>query len=136
LDESTELNYLVTVRLQMKVPILFVLASIFVSNVTAQLPSWNDLADRARWAANAHNVQSWRLEAVEGRPDQKRLTLDPGRMLSETDPPSRQLTISLGAFLAVLEDAAAEMGAAVAWTPLSDRPGALVTLSPGAEKPE
>ncbi len=105
------------------------------TNVTAQLPSWSALVEQARWAANAHNIQSWRLEAVEGRPDQKRLVLDESRLLPETDPPSRQLTISLGAFLAVLEDAAAVHGAAITWTPLGDRPGALVELAAGSVAP-
>jgi hypothetical protein len=111
-------------------PLLFLLMT---ANVTAQLPNWVDLADRARWAANAHNVQSWLLEPVAGRPDQKRLVLDPSRLLPATDPFHRQLTISLGAFLAVLEDEAARRGARVSWTTLSDgSPGALITLSAGS----
>lgn len=100
-------------------------------NVTAQLPTWHDLADRARWAANAHNVQSWRLEPVEGRSDQKRLVLEPTRLLPQTDPFHRQLTISLGAFLAVLEDEGAARGATVTWEALTSEPGALVSLAPG-----
>jgi len=106
--------------------------TLFVMNVTAELPSWETLADRARWAANAHNVQSWKLVAVPGRPDQRRLTLDPTRLLPETDPAHRQLTISLGAFLAVLKNEAGIRAAQITWEPLpSEEPGALVTLSPG-----
>lgn len=109
--------------------VMFLLGVLVVApNVTAQLPSWKDLADRARWAANAHNMQSWRLEAA-GRPDQRRLVLDETRLLPNTDPPRRQLTISLGAFLAVLEDEARVRGAEVSWQPLTDQPGALVTLA-------
>lgn len=112
----------------MRLGLLFLGAVLVAPHVTAELPSWYDLADRARWAANAHNMQSWRLEAT-GRPDQRRLILDAARLLPNTDPPHRQLTISLGAFLAVLEDEARVRGAVVSWDPLVDQPGALVTLS-------
>lgn len=115
------------------VPLLFL--AVLTPNVTAELPSWTALADRARWAANAHNVQSWQLVAVPGRVDQKRLVLSPDRVLPETDPPSRQLTISLGAFLAVLQTEAAAAGAVARWEPLADEPGALVTLEPGVAVP-
>lgn len=112
------------------VPLLFLWVA---ANVTAELPDWTTLADRARWAANAHNVQSWALEPVPGRPDQKRLVLDSRRLLPATDPFHRQLTVSLGTFLAVMEDEAALRGARVSWTPMSDgSPGALVTLSGGS----
>ena len=76
-------------------------------------------------------MQSWRLEAVPGRPEVRRLVLDSTRLLPQTDPPQRQLTVSLGCFLAVLEDTAAGLGAKVSWTPLADVPGALVTLGEG-----
>lgn len=102
------------------------------ANVTAELPTWTTLAERARWAANAHNVQSWRLDPVAGRPDQRRLGLNPDRLLPQTDPWNRQLTISLGAFLAVLQEEAAVRGARIHWTPLEDGlAGALVTLEEG-----
>lgn len=114
--------------------ILFPLV-VLAPNVTAELPTWKALADRGRWAANAHNVQSWRLAEVAGRPDQRRLVLDPSRLLPETDPPARQLTLSLGAFLAVLETEAAANGAAVRWEPLADEPGALATLEPHPSTP-
>jgi len=104
-------------------------------NVTAELPTWDTLVDRARWAANAHNVQSWVLDSIPGRPDQRKLTLSPARLLPQTDPPSRQLTISLGTFLAVLEDEAAAQGAQITWQPLVDGAGALVTLSVGTLVP-
>lgn len=97
--------------------------------VTAELPSWLELADRARWAANAHNMQSWRLMTVPENPGQRRLVLDSLRLLPQTDPFNRQMTISLGAFLRVLEDEARARGAFVGWEALEDQPGALVTLT-------
>ncbi len=116
-------------------PFLTIVLWFLTANVTAELPHWAALADRARWAANAHNVQSWRLVSVPVRGDQKRLVLHPDRLLPETDPEARQLVISLGAFLAVLEDEAGSRGASVAWVPLDDQPGVLVTLSEeGSEK--
>jgi hypothetical protein len=107
----------------------FVLLSWSAAFVTAELPTWESLIDKARWAQNAHNVQSWKLETMPGRPDTRRLVLESTRLLPQTDAPQRQLTVSLGCFLAVLEDAAAAQGARVTWQPLTDVPGALVTLS-------
>jgi hypothetical protein len=54
------------------------------------------IVDSARWAQNAHNVQSWRL----WRQDAVTLEggLDPARLLPKTDPLDRQLILSLGAF--------------------------------------
>lgn len=120
----------------MKRPLLAIILLWCTTNVTAELPSWQTLADRARWAANAHNVQSWRLASVPGHPEQRRLVLDPARLLPETDPFNRQLAISLGAFLAVLEDEARVRGAEVAWEPLADQPGALVRLTEAAPAPD
>jgi hypothetical protein len=118
----------------MKSIVLLLVWLAFVGNVTAQLPSWTTLVDRARWAANAHNVQSWRLTAVPGRPDQRVLALDPARLLPQTDPPSRQLTISLGTFLAVLEDEAGSRGAQVTSEPRPDT-AITLTLAPGPVVP-
>jgi hypothetical protein len=57
---------------------------------------WRSIMDDARWAANAHNVQSIRLTV---RPDGSVVGgLDPARLLPETDPIGRQLVLSLGAF--------------------------------------
>jgi nitroreductase len=56
--------------------------------------TWLEIIDDARWAQNAHNVQSWRFRvrgdgALVGG-------LDPERLLPETDPIGRQLVLSLG----------------------------------------
>ena len=64
--------------------------------------------EQARFAQNAHNVQSWRLR-LEG--DGSLVGgLDPGRLLPETDPLSRQLVLSLGAFTEAARRAAAVAG--------------------------
>ena len=67
-----------------------------VANVTEELHTWIELADKARWAANAHNMQSWKLNPTPGLAHQRQLVLDPLRLLPQTDPLNWQLTISLG----------------------------------------
>ena len=59
-------------------------------------------------APSPHNRQPWLIELI----GEDRLTLycDLDRLLPETDPPNRQITISLGAFLELLRQAAAEQG--------------------------
>jgi hypothetical protein len=57
---------------------------------------WHGIVGDARWAQNAHNVQSLRLSlsndgTIVGG-------LDSSRLLPETDPIGRQLVLSLGAF--------------------------------------
>jgi hypothetical protein len=90
---------------------------------------WLDIVDDARWAQNAHNVQSWRVRVgddgtiVGG--------LDPERLLPATDPIGRQLVLSLGAFTEAARRSAmargyhleAEWIAGRDWT-LADSPGA------------
>ncbi len=68
------------------------------------------LVDWARWAQNAHNIQPWRVELDPVRADRFELYVDTDRLLPETDPPARQITISLGNFLAVVEARAAQLG--------------------------
>ncbi len=69
---------------------------------------WGEIVEGARWAANAHNVQSWQLRVVS---DSELIGgLDPDRLLPETDPIGRQLVISLGALSAAAEVVAAELG--------------------------
>lgn len=72
-----------------------------------------ELVEWARLAQNAHNVQPWRV--VLHRRDPRRMTLyvNDERLLPATDPPARQLTMSMGTFLAVLEARAARLGWAV-----------------------
>lgn len=69
---------------------------VLANSLAAEKPTWEILVENARWAANAHNIQSWILNPMPGQPDQKILTLNPGRLLPETEPSTRQLTISLG----------------------------------------
>jgi hypothetical protein len=69
-----------------------------------------ELVEWGRLAQNAHNVQPWRV-VLDPR-DTNRMTLyvDDSRPLPETDPPSRQITISMGTFLAALDARAAQLG--------------------------
>lgn len=59
-------------------------------------------------APNPHNMQPWRV-ALEGE-DALTLYCDTTRLLPETDPPCRQITIGFGAFLELFRQAAAEKG--------------------------
>ncbi len=102
-----------------------------------------ELVEWARLAQNAHNMQTWRV--VLDSSDSMRFTLflEPTRMLPETDPSARQVTISAGNFLAVLEARAAQLGfaAQIDLLPsgeftveqITSRPVAQVTLIPAAE---
>ena len=74
-------------------------------------------------APNPHNRQPWQIR-LEGE-DRLTLFCDLGRRLPETDPPDRQITIGLGAFLELLRQAAAEQGYRATITPFPDgEPGA------------
>ena len=96
---------------------------------TATGPDWVAIVDTARWAQNAHNMQSWRLRVAS--PREVVGGLDPARLLPETDPLGRQLVLSLGAFseaarVAALEDGwrlTAEWIAPEGWS-LADNPDA------------
>lgn len=103
---------------------------------------WSAIVDQARWAQNAHNVQSWRLTTVSSTV----LTggLDPERLLPETDPIARQLVLSLGALTGAARAAAAEAGYHLDaqwigpedWT-VADDPGATLfrwTIRPTAHR--
>jgi hypothetical protein len=59
-------------------------------------------------APNPHNKQPWTVDLRE--PGVATFFVDPTRLLPETDPPSRQITIGCGAFLELLRMAAAEQG--------------------------
>lgn len=82
--------------------------------------SWSDIVEQARWAQNAHNMQSWKLTPSPGDPNTLWIRLDSGRLLPQTDPPSRQLLISVGCFLAAAEDTAAARGQRLSWTLFPD----------------
>ena len=72
-------------------------------------------ADVRRWilgyailAPHSHNLQSWLMDL--GTPDEILLRCDLGRLLPETDPFSRQIMLSHGTFLELLDIAARERG--------------------------
>jgi hypothetical protein len=71
--------------------------------------------DLRRWilahailAPHSHNLQSWRVDLRT--PDQMMLHVDPTRLLPETDPYGRQIMMSHGTFLELLDLAAREKG--------------------------
>jgi hypothetical protein len=68
------------------------------------------LVDQARWAMSAHNMQPWEIELEPADPQLLRVFLAADRLLPATDPFSRQIVMSVGGFLALLEDAAAARG--------------------------
>ncbi|MCG8369643.1 MAG: twin-arginine translocation pathway signal protein [Proteobacteria bacterium] len=59
-------------------------------------------------APNPHNMQPWQITLGEGRDFTVYCDLD--RLLPETDPPNRQITIGFGCFLELCQQAAAETG--------------------------
>ena len=82
--------------------------------IAAWQPPANDL-DIRRWALShallaphAHNLQSWLVNL--DTPDTIVLRMDLQRLLPETDPWSRQLVISQGTFLELLDMAAKQRG--------------------------
>lgn len=104
-------------------------------------------ADVRRWilgyailAPHSHNLQSWRVDL--GTPDEIVLRCDLDRLLPQTDPYSRQIMMSHGTFLELLDIAARERGlrAQITLFPegefgpdkLDQRPVARVRLQPDA----
>ena len=102
-------------------------------------------ADVRRWilgyailAPHSHNLQSWLVDL--GTPDEILLRCDLGRLLPETDPFSRQIMMSHGTFLELLDIAARERGLRAEITPfpegafdtekLDQRPVARIRLIP------
>ena len=90
--------------MKLQVAIIFLAILLFSSCETPGAPEnytdsqdlWVQIIDEARWAQNAHNIQSWKLTEISNR---KIIgSLDENRLLPETDPFNRQLVISLGAF--------------------------------------
>jgi hypothetical protein len=68
------------------------------------------LLDQDRWAMSAHNMQPWEVVLDKVNPLFFRVYLANDRILPATDPYSRQIAMSMGGFLSVLEDAAAAQG--------------------------
>ena len=94
-----------------------------VSGCSADVPAeaiaaWNGPpgdADHRRWvlgwavlAPHSHNLQSWLVDL--GTPDEIRLHCDLERLLPQTDPLSRQIMMSQGTFIELLDLAARERG--------------------------
>lgn len=88
-----------------------------------------DVLAYAILAPNPHNMQPWRVELDEGLGF--RVYCDLERLLPETDPPNRQITIGFGCFLELCRQAAAEAGfrADIAYFP-DGEPGALLDARP------
>ena len=114
------------------------------------IAAWNGPgaeSDPRRWmlgyailAPHSHNLQSWVVDL--GQPDQMLLRCDLGRLLPQTDPTSRQIVMSHGTFLELLDIAARERGyraeiklfpeGAFGPAQLDQRPVARVRLVPDA----
>ena len=69
-----------------------------------------ELVEWARLAQSAHNYQAWRVVLDPERSDRMDLFVETDRLLPETDPYARQTVISVGAFLAVVDARAAQLG--------------------------
>jgi len=67
-----------------------------------------DVLAYAILAPNPHNMQPWRVELHEGLGFS--IYCDLARLLPETDPPNRQITIGFGCFLELCRQAAADAG--------------------------
>ncbi|WP_439508591.1 Acg family FMN-binding oxidoreductase [Yoonia sp.] len=94
-------------------------------------------------APNPHNRQPWLVDLSE--PDRVVLRVDTNRLLPDTDPFNRQITVGLGCFLELLVMAAAQDGFAVDLDvfpqgsdemALDGRPVAIATFRAGAGRPD
>jgi hypothetical protein len=94
-------------------------------------------------APNSHNLQPWKVDL--SNPVQAVLYPDLDRLLPETDPFNRQITISLGCFLEMLRMAALQDGLAVEVdlfpegedpAGLDERPAAICRFVPTTEAPD
>ena len=128
-------------------------AAVPIGGCSSALPpeavaAWNGPGaepDVRRWvlayailAPHSHNLQSWLVDLRE--PDVITLHVDPTRLLPETDPFSRQMILSQGTFLELLDLAARQRGLRAETTPFPDgafgpkgpdaRPTARVRLVP------
>ena len=128
-------------------------AAVPIGGCSSALPpeaiaAWNGPGaepDVRRWvlahailAPHSHNLQSWLVDLRE--PDVVTLHVDLTRLLPETDPFSRQMILSQGTFLGLLDLAACQRGLRVETTPFPDgafgpegpdaRPTARVRLVP------
>ncbi len=94
-------------------------------------------------APNSHNLQPWKVDLPTQ--DQAVLYPDLDRMLPETDPFNRQITVSLGCFLELMRMAAVQDGFAVDVelfpegedpAGLDERPAAICRFSPTTAVPD
>jgi hypothetical protein len=94
-------------------------------------------------APNPHNRQPWLVDLSQ--PDTAVLFVDPDRLLPQTDPFNRQITVGLGCFLEILRLAALEEGLGVTFdlfpegesaAGLDGRPVALCRFAPTSEAPD
>jgi hypothetical protein len=69
---------------------------------------WRDLLEDARWAPSPHNIQPWLLRAAGER--EAELLYDPARLLPDTDPGGRFMTVGMAVFVEALAVAAAARG--------------------------
>ncbi|MEK7266773.1 MAG: twin-arginine translocation pathway signal protein, partial [Pseudomonadota bacterium] len=74
-----------------------------------------DALSYAILAPNPHNMQPWRIR-LDGK-DALSVYCDLDRLLPQTDPPNRQITIGFGCFLELLRQAAANKGIRTEVTP-------------------
>ena len=94
------------------------------------IAAWRDSGaepDLRRWilgyailAPHSHNLQSWMVDL--STPDEMRLYCDPKRLLPQTDPFARQILMSHGTFLELLDLAARERGQRVEVTLFPEGP--------------
>jgi hypothetical protein len=123
------------------------LSSDYPAEAIAPWQGPGETGDVRRWvlgyailAPHSHNLQSWRVDLR--RPGEIMLYCDLNRLLPETDPLSRQIMISHGTFLELLDLAARRKGlrADIALFPegefgperLDERPVARIRLTPDA----
>jgi hypothetical protein len=94
-------------------------------------------------APNSHNLQPWKVDLSV--PGQAVLYPDLDRLLPETDPFNRQITVSLGCFLELLRMAALQDGLAVEVdlfpdgedpAGLDERPAAICRFGPATDAPD
>lgn len=87
-----------------------------------------ELVEWARLAQNAHNFQPWRIVLDAEHEDTMHLYVETDRLLPQTDPPARQVTLSIGTFLAVVDARAAGIGYEAEIDLLPDGPYDLATI--------
>ena len=75
---------------------------------TTASPPWPQIAALARLAPSPHTTQPWRLRAASGV--EAELLYEPSRLLPQTDPDGRFMTLTMGIFAEALDIAARPHG--------------------------